>query len=128
MSFASFVNIITIIFCLAVLVQSVRMMRSLEAVKGAGAALPQMLQGLDAATAQASKVLGALNETLHTDAAVSARMLSQAEDIRDELGIMVGIANATADRLLEASSQRNAENDRNDDSDDEPVALEEALV
>lgn len=128
MSFASFVNIITIIFCLAVLVQSVRMMRSLEAVKGAGAALPQMLQGLDAATTQASKVLGALNETLHTDAAVSARMLSQAEDIRDELGIMVGIANATADRLLEASSQRNAENDRNDDSDDEPVALEEALV
>jgi hypothetical protein len=119
MSFASFVNIITIIFCLAVLVQSVRMMRSLEAVKGAGAALPQMLQGLDAATAQASKVLGALNETLHTDAAVSARMLSQAEDIRDELGIMVGIANATADRLLEASSQRNAENEDND---------EEALV
>ena len=126
MSFASFVNIITIIFCLAVLVQSVRMMRSLEAVKGAGAALPQMLQGLDAATAQASKVLGALNETLHTDAAVSARMLSQAEDIRDELGIMVGIANATADRLLEASSQRNAQND--DENVDEPAALKEALV
>ena len=40
MAFTTFINIITAIFCFAVLVQSLRMMRSLDAVKGAGAALP----------------------------------------------------------------------------------------
>jgi hypothetical protein len=122
MGFASFVNIITVIFCLAVLVQSVRLMRSLDAVKGAGAALPQMLQGLDTATAQASKVLSELKDTLRTDASVNVRALSQAEDIRDELGIMVGIANATADRLVEVSSKRDV------DSEEELVALQDVAA
>jgi hypothetical protein len=121
MGFASLVNIITAIVCLAMLVQSVRMMRSLEAVKGAGAALPEMLQALDAATAHASEVLGALRETLRTDAAVNVRMLSQAEGIRDELSIMVGIADVTADRLLEASSRPTS-------GEDEPVAGEEMVA
>mgnify|MGYP001304123467 CR=1 FL=1 len=109
MGFATFVNIITVIFCLAVLVQSVRMMRSLEAVKGAGAALPQMVQGLEAATEQAGKVLADLKETLRTDGSANAQVLAQAVEIRDELSIMVGVANATADRLLEASSKREAD-------------------
>lgn len=122
MALATFVNIITIIFCLAVLVQSVRMMRSLDAVKGAGAALPQMIQGLDAAAAQASKVLVELKETLRTDASANAFVLSQAEEIRDELTVMVGIANATADRLLEASSKRET------DTRGEPLELEEVLA
>lgn len=122
MGFATFVNIITVIFCLAVLVQSVRMMRSLEAVKGAGAALPQLIEGLDSATGRASKVLGELKDTLRTDAAANARILAQAEEIRDELTVMVGIANATADRLLEASSKRGPEEGV------EPLDLEEELA
>jgi len=112
MGFATMVNIITVIFCLAVLVQSVRMMRSLEAVKGAGAALPQMIQALDTATAQARNVLGELKDTLRTDGAANARILAQGAEIRDELGVMIGIANATADRLVNsASSQRDEEAD-----------------
>ncbi|MET1754380.1 DUF6468 domain-containing protein [Novosphingobium sp. RD2P27] len=122
MGFATFVNIITVIFCLAVLVQSVRMMRSLEAVKGAGAALPQLIEGLDSATSRASKVLGELKTTLCTDAAANARILAQAEEIRDELSVMVGIANVTADRLLEASSKRGSEEGV------EPLDLEEELA
>lgn len=109
MGFATFINIITVIFCLAVLVQSVRMMRSLDAVKGAGAVLPQMIEGLDKATGQASAVLAELKETLRTDGSANAQVLAQAMEIRDELGIMIGIANASADRLLDASSQRVAE-------------------
>jgi ABC-type transporter Mla subunit MlaD len=101
MGFATFVNIITVIFCLAVLVQSVRMMRSLDAVKGAS--LQQIVQALDTATTQARLVLSELKETLRTDAASTARALASAESIRDELTVMVGIANATADRLLESA-------------------------
>jgi hypothetical protein len=103
MGFATFTNIITIIFCLAVLVQSVRMMRSLDAVKGTS--LPQMVQALDASTAQARLVLSELKETLRIDVSASARSLAEAEEIRDELTVMVGIANATADRLLETASR-----------------------
>lgn len=119
MEFATFTNIITVIFCLAVLVQSVRMMRSLEAVKGAGAALPEMIQGLDAASAQAGKVLAELKETLRTEGSANARVLAQAVEMRDELSVMVGVANATADRLLEASGNRGEQ------GVDEPLELEE---
>lgn len=103
MGFATFINIITIIFCLAVLVQSIRMMRSLEAVKGTS--LPQMVQALDVSTAQAKLVLSELKETLRTDVAANVRSLASAESIRDELTVMIGIANATADRLLESASR-----------------------
>lgn len=122
MAFATFINIITGLFCLAVLVQSVRMMRSLEAVKGAGAALPQMIQGLDVAAGQATKVLAELKETLRTDASKNARVLAEAEEIRDELAVMIGIANATADRLAEAGSARALADG------DEPFELEEVLA
>ena len=119
MGFATFVNIITAIFCFAVLVQSLRMMRSLDAVKDAGAALPQMIKGLDAATGQASKVLADLKETLRTDGSANAYVLSQAIEIRDELSVMVGIANATADRLVEESSNRRT------DVGEQPLELSE---
>ena len=122
MGFATFVNIITIIFCLAVLVQSVRMMRSLDAVKGNS--LPQMVQALDTATAQAKLVLSELKETLRTDAASTARALSSAESIRDELTVMVGIANATADRLLETAVPAAGADDENED----PLELDRAAA
>ncbi|HYZ47737.1 MAG TPA: DUF6468 domain-containing protein [Sphingomonas sp.] len=118
MGFATFVNIITVILCLAVLVQSVRMMRSLAAVKEA--ALPQMVQALDAATARAGQVLAELKEMLRTEGAANARALAEAQEIRDELGVMIGIANATADRLLAAASSKAAEPD--EEMIEEPVA------
>ena len=124
MGFATFINIITVIFCLAVLVQSVRMMRSLEAVKGG--ALPQMIQSLDTATHQASQVLSDLKQTLRTDGAANARVLAQAEEIRDELTVMIGIANASADRLVETASARQPA--ERSDSDDIILELEEAVA
>ena len=125
MGFATFINIITVIFCLAVLVQSVRMMRSLDAVKGT--ALPQMIQALDTATLQASQVLGELKQTLRTDGAANARVLAQAEEIRDELGVMIGIANASADRLVETASARQVDN-RTDPDGEAVLELDEALA
>ena len=102
MTFATMTNVIVMIFCAAVLVQSLRMMRSLAVLKTSD--LPKMVKALDAATAQARFVLSELKDTLRTDGAATRRALSDAETIRDELGVMIGIANATADRLVESAS------------------------
>ena len=102
MSFATTTNIVTIILCIAVLVQSARMMRSLAALKAVD--LPKMVTALDASTAQARLVLSELKTVLQKDGEPHMRALAQAQEIRDELGVMVGIANATADRLLESSA------------------------
>lgn len=106
MSFATTTNIVTIILCIAVLVQSARMMRSLAALKSVD--LPTMVTALDAATGQARLVLSELKEVLRKDGEPNMRALARAEAIRDELGVMVGIANATADRLLESSAAARA--------------------
>lgn len=102
MSFATTVNLVTIILCLAVLVQCARMMKSLAALKTAD--LPAMVKALDAATGQARQVLSDLRDVLKGEAGPSVRALADARAIRDELEVMVGIANASADRLLEASA------------------------
>lgn len=102
MSFATTVNIVTIILCIAVLVQCARMMRSMAALKSAD--LPATVAALDTATGQARLVLSELKDVLRNDADPNMRALSEAQAIRDELSVMVGIANATADRLLESSA------------------------
>jgi chemotaxis regulatin CheY-phosphate phosphatase CheZ len=99
MSFATFTNIIVIFIGAAVLVQSVRMMRSFRAVKDGG--LKQMVEALDKATGQARLVLADLKDTLRTEGAANARAVVHGETIRDELAVMVGIANAAAERVME---------------------------
>lgn len=99
MSFAVFTNLIVILLCAAVLVQSVRMMRSFRAVKDGG--LQAVVAALDASTAQARAVLSDLKETLRTEAADNARIVAEGRAIREELSVMVGIANAVAERIVE---------------------------
>lgn len=102
MSFATTTNIVTIILCLAVLVQCARMMRSLAELKTAD--LPGTVSALQTATGQAGLVLSELKTVLLEDAGPGLRALGEAKAIRDELSVMVDIANATADRLLETAS------------------------
>jgi len=102
MSFATAINIATILLCLAVLVQSVRMMRALRIVK-AGALTP-VVSALDTSTAQARIVLGELKVALG-DCSASARAARQAGEIAEELHTMIGIADSTAERLVEAASE-----------------------
>jgi enamine deaminase RidA (YjgF/YER057c/UK114 family) len=99
MSFATFTNIIVIVIGAAVLVQSVRMMRSFQAVKNGG--LKEMVEALEKATSQARHVLADLKETLRTEGAANARVVSEGERMREELTVMIGIANASAERMLE---------------------------
>ena len=102
MSFTAFTNIITILFCIAVLVQSVRMMRSLKQVREGQ--LDRTVGALDIATASARSVLAELKQTLSTEGAANARTLNEAREVREELNVMIGIANAMAERLIEAAS------------------------
>ena len=100
MSFATLSNIATIMFCIAVLVQSVRMMRCLRDMKGDE--FGAVVAALDAATAEARSVLADLRETLRTDCAANARVIASGTTMREELTVMTGIADAVAERLLEA--------------------------
>ena len=117
MTFAIATNIATMALCLAVLVQSVRMMRSLKAVKDG--ALTDVVGALDRSTAQARGVLSELKAAL-VDCAGNARVLDEGKNMADELGVMIEIANNTAERLMTAASSANraADDDQADAADD----------
>jgi hypothetical protein len=106
MTFAVLANVLTMILCLAVLVQSVRMMRSLRTVKDG--ALTQVVQSLENATAQARAVLSDMKATLGGECAENARLVDVARGLRDELSTMVGFANAAADRVVDVVGMANA--------------------
>jgi len=106
MSLAIVANALTMIFCMAVLVQSVRMMRSLRTVKDG--ALTQVVEALEKATGQARAVLSDMKATLGTDCAQHARLVEQARELRDELQLMTGIADAACERIVGAVSIANA--------------------
>jgi hypothetical protein len=106
MNFALLANVLTMIFCMAVLVQSVRMMRSLRTVKDG--ALTEVVTALEKATAGARSVLSEMKATLGTDCAQHARLVEQARDLRDELSDMIGIADAACERVVNAVGLANA--------------------
>ena len=124
MTFTLITNFACMILCCAVLVQSMRLMRSLRAVKDGS--LGQVVQLLDKATGLARAVLSDMKVTLGRDAAANAATLDEAKAIRDELNVMIGIGDAIAERIANASSAANA---RTPDADaDAEKFVEEALV
>lgn len=98
MSLSATLNIMTMIFCFAVLVQSLRMMRSLRTVKDG--ALTQVVQVLEKATADARAVLFDMKMTLERDGAENARAIEQGRALRDELLTIVPLADAAAERIV----------------------------
>lgn len=101
MTFASLINVLTILLCGAVLVQCVRVTRALAALRQAN--LPATVSALETATGQAEAVLGHMRDVLKRDAEPQMKLMARAHEVADELGVMIGIANATADRLLDAA-------------------------
>ena len=100
MSFSTVTNIMTMLFCTAVLVQSIRLMRCLKDVKGEN--FSEMVVALDTATSEARNVLADLRETLRVDCAANARVIASGTAMREELTVMAGIADAVAERIVEA--------------------------
>lgn len=105
MSFSIFTNILTMMFCTAVLIQSVRLMRCLRVVKGEE--FGAIIVALDASTTQAKTVLAELRETLRVDCAANARVIATGTAMREELTVMSGIADAVAERIVEAVEKTN---------------------
>lgn len=110
MSFATTINLVTIILCGAVLVQCARMMRSLDAFRSAD--LKATATALDSATGQARQVLEQIREILKVEADPRIRSLDEARAVADELSLMIGIANASADRLLENARSKGADEEQ----------------
>lgn len=101
MSFSVLVNLLTILLCSAVLVQCWRMMRALAAFRAAD--FPGTVTALEGATREAETVLTSIRSVLAQDAEPRLLALGEARQVADELGVMIGIANATADRLLDVA-------------------------
>jgi hypothetical protein len=78
------------------------MMRSVSSLKTAD--LPMTVMALENATSQARMVLADLKTTLQVDFQQTAGSLEEATAVRDELHVLIEIANARADRLVEAAS------------------------
>ena len=93
-------NGLTIILCLAVLIQSARMMRNLKAVNVSQ--MGTVVLGLDHATVQARKVLGDLKIALAEEGAQNARVVAEGDALRDELRMLIEIADNMASRLADA--------------------------
>lgn len=104
MIFATLTNLILIILCVAVLVQSARLLRSFHVIKSGD--LGETVKSLDRATAQARAVLAELKDILSVDGAANARTIASGASLREELSVMVGIGNAVAERIMDAASTK----------------------
>ena len=103
MTFATTINVVLILLCVSVLVQSARMSRRLRTLRDTQ--LAEGVAQIEKATSQARVVLGDLKRVLSTDGQAQATAIAAAEEIRDELTLMVGIGNAVADRIMDAAAQ-----------------------
>lgn len=101
MSFATAINLATIILCGAVLVQSLRLMRLIARVQGDE--VTEQVAAMDRATAEARGVLASLQGVLSHEVAEAARMLPQARAMREELTVLLGLADVAAERLVSAA-------------------------
>lgn len=107
MTFATFTNLVLMVLCSAVLVQSLRMTRALNLIRNSD--LKDMIEGLCTASAEAQIVLTRLKGVLNTDAATHTRTVARGEAMLTELTLMVDIANAAAERIVDvAESHRPA--------------------
>lgn len=100
------VNSLVAILCVAVIVQSFRVQRSLAALRSSG--LPDMVRALDKSTGEARTVLSQLTGALREDTVAGAAVLADGRTVREELTVMVGIANAVAERLSDEVGKASA--------------------
>ncbi|MEN2786142.1 hypothetical protein ACFOKI_07025 [Sphingomonas qilianensis] len=109
MSFAIATNAVLILLCVAVLVQSVRLLRGFRIIKSGD--LAETVRSLDRATAEAHVVLAELKELLAVDGAANARAIASGSTMREELSMMVGIGNAIAERIMDAAEKAGVQRD-----------------
>lgn len=100
MSFSVLVNLLTMLLCGAVTIQSLRMMRSLKALRQGD--LGQMVAALDKASVTARIILCDLKGTLAQCGDRKADV-GRAAALAEELSMMIELADARAERLATAA-------------------------
>lgn len=101
MSFATIANLLTMLLCIAVTVQSQRVKRALDTIRHGD--LGQVVAALDQSTLQARIVLSELKGTLAVGSGQAAAA-AQSKAVLDELRMMIDIADAAAERLVASAS------------------------
>jgi ABC-type transporter Mla subunit MlaD len=97
MSMSVISNIVTAMLCIAVLVQSIRLMRGIQAVRKTD--ISAMVGAMEKATAEARHVLTDIKETITGPVANTAELIRKGDDMREELSTLISIADAMAERL-----------------------------
>lgn len=100
LSAALVANLIMAILSAAMLIQSVRLMRSFRQLRTSG--LSEVIGAIDRATTEATAVLNELRTTLAEDINANRQLVAKAAELRDELEMMSEMGNATAERILGA--------------------------
>jgi len=103
---AAAINLVLVIACLCVLVQSVRMDRRIRTLRDNN--LSEAVVRLDRATYQARLVLEDLRSVLANDVTVRAEGAAAADAMREELAMMVDIGNSVAERISDAAREAQA--------------------
>lgn len=106
MTFVTFSNVMMLLLCVAVIVQTLRMGKSIRDLRTTS--LNDSVAQLERATGQARTVLGELKTLLANEVVAQSRGAANGEALRDELAVMVGIGNSVADRIMEAVAAQNA--------------------
>lgn len=101
MNFVLLTNLVLIVLCALVTFQATRMMRRIREMRSDD--LQGTVAALDHATQEASQVLGEMKQLLATDVTSGFRTIRAAQALQDELSVLIGIGNALADRIIEAS-------------------------
>jgi hypothetical protein len=102
MTYAIMSQLLLGILCVGVMVQTVRLMRRLALI--ADGRLGEAVGALDSATREARTVLSGLRQALGGDGAAVAREVMAARALSEELRVMIGIADAMAERLAESGT------------------------
>ena len=105
MTFVTFSNAMVMLLCVAVIVQTLRVSKSIRDLRAIS--LNDSVAQLERATGQARAVLGELRTLLVNEAVAQSRGAANSEALRDELAVMVGIGNSVADRIMEAVAAQN---------------------
>mgnify|MGYP003584988345 CR=1 FL=1 len=105
MTFVTFSNAMMMLLCVAVIVQTLRVSKSIRDLRSVS--LGDSVVQLERATGQARAVLGELKVLLANEAVAQSRGAANSEALRDELAVMVGIGNSVADRIMEAVAAQN---------------------
>jgi hypothetical protein len=99
-------NFVLMILCIAVLIQTARLMRSVRALRSTD--FKGTIVALDKSSEEARQVMQEMKEALSGCVLANKLTLSKSQDLRDELSFMSDLANSSADRVIEAVEQANA--------------------